>query len=98
MNQRLVLVSRPTGMPSPDNFRLVRVRSAGALRGSINISSAGTLVFMDRDNIVVMQTSRALVPDGAALPRHDEGVDARLGGPPAGVDLGDASGREGGDH
>jgi beta-mannanase len=45
----------------PDNLRLVRARSSGDLRGSINISSAGTLVFMDRDNVVVMQTSRALV-------------------------------------
>jgi beta-mannanase len=46
----------------PDDLRLVRARSAGDLSGSINISSAGTLVFMDRDNIVVMKTSRALVP------------------------------------
>ena len=49
-------------------------------------------------SVVPLVPARALVAGGASLPGHDERVDARLGGAPAGVDLGDAGGREGGDH
>ena len=48
-------------LPSSD-LRLVRARFQGQLRGSINITPSGTIVFMDRDNAIVMQTSAVVVP------------------------------------
>ncbi len=47
-------------LPS-DNLRIIRARYASDLRGSINVSPGGALVFMDQDNDVVMRTATPIL-------------------------------------
>ena len=101
----------PGGSPSGADARRQRSRRS-TWRGTVGRCSSSAISWRARSSEPRSAASASMAswaavshscqPEpwwwAARPPCDDEGVDARLGRTPAGVDLGDAGGREGGDH